>query len=58
MYFLDKITIGDESSPVYESYEYSPKPTIFGMPAWAALLMLIGLPILAFIIFFMLYGND
>ena len=58
MYFLDKITLGDESSPIYESYEYSPKKTIMGLPAWAALLMLIALPIFAFIAFYISYGKN
>lgn len=58
MYFLDRITVGDESSPVYQSYEYSPSATILGLPAWAALLILIALPIIAFIAFYMIYGKN
>jgi len=56
MYFLDKITLGDESNPLYQSYEYSPKSTLLGLPTWAALLLLIALPLIAFLLFY-LYGN-
>jgi len=58
MYFLDRITVGDESSPVYESYEYSPKTTILGLPAWAALLILIALPIITFLTLYITYGKN
>ena len=58
MYGLDKITVGDESTPIYTSYEYLPKPTILGLPAWAALLTFIALPLIAFLLFYLLYGKN
>lgn len=58
MYFLDKITVGDEDNPAYQSYEYSPKATLLGLPTWAALLLLAALPILSFITFYMIYGKN
>lgn len=58
MYALDKITLGDQANPLYKSYEYTPKASILGLPAWAALLIFIALPILAFLSFYLRYGNQ
>lgn len=52
MYVLDKITLGDESNPVYQSYEYSAKSTLLGLPTWAALVLLIAIPLITFLLFY------
>lgn len=57
MYFLDKITLGDPKNPVFESYEYSPQPKLFGLPVWAALLILIALPVIAIVFISLIYGK-
>ena len=58
MLYLDKLTVGDEKSPLYQSYEYSKSSKLLGLPTWAALLLFAAVPILVFLSFYLVYGKN